>query len=430
MAKYFLATTPVRKLSFLTGLIGCLLGLVLALPMTASAAYNDVQYSAAQNIYLSETGTTLVVSANSKVESLVVYGGYLTVSGVYTDASTYSTITFTSSQRQNLGNSLGLATTCSDTSSSLTITWGASTDTTVTVTPSGTCSSGGGGGGGGAGVQTVVTTPTSTTGTVTATPSGGGQTSLTTTTGTTATVAIPANTVTSTTTLSVTESSAGNIVIGSPAPSGMTVVSGFNITATAGTTAVTSFSNNVTITITYTDAQITGLNELSLKIYRWNGTEWVALSTTINTETNTLTATTTALSKIAVMGETGVTPEVPVTPAKPIAEMTIAELKAEIARIAALIAELQVELAKLIAGPQAFATDLYYGLKANSDVVRLQNFLISKGYLASGLNTGNYLSLTVTAVKAYQAAKGITPVAGYFGPKTRAAVNADLGVSQ
>ena len=54
--------------------------------------------------------------------------------------------------------------------------------------------------------------------------------------------------------------------------------------------------------------------------------------------------------------------------------------------------------------------------------------MISKGYLASGYNTGNYYTLTVNAVKAYQSAKSITPVAGYFGPLTRAAVNADLGL--
>jgi peptidoglycan hydrolase-like protein with peptidoglycan-binding domain len=69
-------------------------------------------------------------------------------------------------------------------------------------------------------------------------------------------------------------------------------------------------------------------------------------------------------------------------------------------------------------------------LKNQTEVKRLQEFLISKGYLKSGLNTGNYLSLTVAAVKTYQQAKGITPVSGYFGPKTRTAVNADLGVSQ
>jgi PGF-pre-PGF domain-containing protein len=425
MAKYLLATTIF------------LFGLILALPLTAFADYNDVQYSSSQNLYLPGTGLTITVSSGAKVASLQVGSSNIVITGAYVDTDTKSTITLTSADKVSFSNDWGLSTTCGDTSSSLTVTWGASSSSSITITPTGVCSSsgGGGGGGGGGGVQTVVVTPTTTTGTVTVTPSGGGQTTLTTSAGTTATVLIPANTVASTTTLTVTEASASDIATGSPAPSGMTIVSGFNITATAGTAAVTSFSNNVTITITYTDAQIAGLNESSLKIYRWNGTEWVALNTTINTATNTLTATTTAFSKFAVMGSAGEvttpTPTTPTTPTtKPISEMTINELKAEITRIAALIANLQAELAKMLGTAQAFATDLYYGLKGNADVKRLQEFLISKGYLASGLNTGNYLSLTVAAVKAYQTAKGITPVNGRCGPKTRAAINADLGVSQ
>lgn len=114
----------------------------------------------------------------------------------------------------------------------------------------------------------------------------------------------------------------------------------------------------------------------------------------------------------------------------PITAMTVQELKAEVARITTLILQLQAELAKLIGAPQSFATNLFYGLQSNADVKRLQEFLISKGYLSSGLNTGNYLSLTMEAVKAYQTAKGITPVSGYFGPKTRAAVSADIGATQ
>jgi peptidoglycan hydrolase-like protein with peptidoglycan-binding domain len=68
--------------------------------------------------------------------------------------------------------------------------------------------------------------------------------------------------------------------------------------------------------------------------------------------------------------------------------------------------------------------NIYYGLMHNSKVTELQQFLINKGFL-TGKATGNYLSLTVSAVKKYQASKNINPT-GYTGPLTRQAINSDL----
>jgi len=113
--------------------------------------------------------------------------------------------------------------------------------------------------------------------------------------------------------------------------------------------------------------------------------------------------------------------------------MSIAELQAEIARIQALILQLQTQLLQMLGGGGTgtttlpFLVDLQLGMANNSEVKRLQEFLISKGYMAAGLNTGNYYQLTANAVMAYQTAKGITPVNGRCGPLTRAAINAELG---
>lgn len=90
------------------------------------------------------------------------------------------------------------------------------------------------------------------------------------------------------------------------------------------------------------------------------------------------------------------------------------------------IAYLQAQLLTL-QNVQPFSQDLYYGLWGNAEVRRLQEFLIGKGYM-TGSVTGNYYLKTVEAVKAYQRAKGISPVNGRFGPATRAAANADLGL--
>jgi len=73
-----------------------------------------------------------------------------------------------------------------------------------------------------------------------------------------------------------------------------------------------------------------------------------------------------------------------------------------------------------------FTNDLYFGMKNNEEVKILQKILKEKGCFPSGIReTGNYFSITKSAVKIYQARKGIEQV-GRFGPKTRLAMNKDL----
>ncbi|MEK7547084.1 MAG: peptidoglycan-binding domain-containing protein [Patescibacteria group bacterium] len=77
-------------------------------------------------------------------------------------------------------------------------------------------------------------------------------------------------------------------------------------------------------------------------------------------------------------------------------------------------------------GAEQFSRDLSFGFQQDSDVTKLQEFLSDEG-LYSGPITGNFFSLTLKAVKTFQAREGIMPVAGYFGPKTRVRANALLG---
>jgi len=112
----------------------------------------------------------------------------------------------------------------------------------------------------------------------------------------------------------------------------------------------------------------------------------------------------------------------------------IQELLAQIEQLKKQIAEVQAKINAILAQRgqkttcRKFERDLYFGMMNSFEVRCLQEFLKSQGseIYPEGLVTGNFLSLTVSAVKRYQASKGIIQT-GYFGSLTRAAVNQVLG---
>ena len=69
-----------------------------------------------------------------------------------------------------------------------------------------------------------------------------------------------------------------------------------------------------------------------------------------------------------------------------------------------------------------FDYDLYYGMRSPA-VSKLQEILISEGYLFIREPTGYFGNLTLEAVKNYQRDNKISPVSGYVGPKTREVLN-------
>ncbi|MES2986003.1 MAG: peptidoglycan-binding domain-containing protein [Patescibacteria group bacterium] len=69
-----------------------------------------------------------------------------------------------------------------------------------------------------------------------------------------------------------------------------------------------------------------------------------------------------------------------------------------------------------------FNTNLKLGARG-ADVTALQSALVAGGYL-SVTPTGYFGQLTKRAVQDFQRANGITPVSGFFGPLTRAVMNA------
>ena len=76
----------------------------------------------------------------------------------------------------------------------------------------------------------------------------------------------------------------------------------------------------------------------------------------------------------------------------------------------------------------SFSRDLSFGMQNNPDVVQLQQFLTGKGFYSGPIN-GNFFTLTMKAVKVFQAAQGISPATGYFGSASRAKANGLLSAS-
>ncbi|MBT3835198.1 hypothetical protein HOF56_03020 [Candidatus Peribacteria bacterium] len=90
-------------------------------------------------------------------------------------------------------------------------------------------------------------------------------------------------------------------------PSGLTEVGNhiYDFRAISGATLVTSFDEDITVTMQYTDTQISSLTESSLWIYRHDGSSWNALSScTVDQDTNTVTCSTQSFSTFGLFGST------------------------------------------------------------------------------------------------------------------------------
>lgn len=103
---------------------------------------------------------------------------------------------------------------------------------------------------------------------------------------------------------SVTESFA---VFSRPLPSNKLAGDTFyniSLAKTSDSSSVTSFDKSVTLTFHYTDSDISGIDESTLAAYRWDGSNWVALTnSTIDTSANTITATTQEFSFFSLIGD-------------------------------------------------------------------------------------------------------------------------------
>lgn len=73
----------------------------------------------------------------------------------------------------------------------------------------------------------------------------------------------------------------------------------------------------------------------------------------------------------------------------------------------------------LASAQEIFTRNLYFGLRRDPEVVKLQEFLRGQGFFKQIISDGNYLWTTSAAVKKFQRIHKIYPASGYFGAKTR-----------
>jgi hypothetical protein len=218
----------------------------------------------------------------------------------------------------------------------------------------------------------------------------------------------------------------------------------YQITATSGSSVVTNFGKPVTLTFTYTTAQIpAGVAETNLKIYYYNATTraWVEVASTVNAITHTITATVDHLTQFAIYGKKTASG----------ASATIAQLQT---LLNSLIAQIKVAVKAMIAQgkPVPAALMIYaqdigsssltqaitsagkitrgWALGQTGEEVKIIQTILAKdkAIYPEGKITGYFDAATLAAVQKFQVKYGIAKPGiagyGYVGPLTRAKMNA------
>ncbi len=244
----------------------------------------------------------------------------------------------------------------------------------------------------------------------------------------------------------------------------------YNLSAYTDTsTALSTFEEPVTVTLAYSDSDVSGLDATSLKIHRYDGAAWSELSgCTVNTGAKTVTCTTTSFSDFAIFGdeaETEAESEAVVaadvsSTSKRYSVSIVDRVEAlkrmgNFAEAAALVARwshlsvfsnvsAQVSQQPVLLVRGSFERTLRAG-ETHADVKRLQQFLNTHGFTiastgagAPGNETEYFGTRTQLALKRYQEANatailkpiGLTKGTGLFGPGTRAFLNTQISTPE
>lgn len=176
-----------------------------------------------------------------------------------------------------------------------------------------------------------------------------------------------------------------------------------------------------------------------------NGRALAQTAVTLDTATIKVPATSAAPVTSATPPVVPTTPATPSTPALPVAGLSTSQIQSILDVLASFnadastIASVKVTLQGVTTGSVTSASVLHV-FKSNltvgslgSEVKALQEFLNAHGYTvatgssagAPGYETTTFGTATHAALMKYQRDKGITPSIGYFGARTRAAVNSN-----
>ncbi len=137
-------------------------------------------------------------------------------------------------------------------------------------------------------------------GKVIATRSTGGRTTLSNPDGGSVTLLIPSYSVSYSTEFTIIPSQAEGDL-----PSDLSLISShlYEITAKSGIQKITSFQRDLTLTFNYTDEQIEGFKESSLKVYFKGENNWEELASTVDLSLNKVTVKINHLTLFALLGE-------------------------------------------------------------------------------------------------------------------------------